>query len=174
MEEKFGKTARVLYIVFYSIIIPVCLLFFVGIGALLIATSPDLLIMGVFLIVLGVGVGGASIGWLVYFIKMPQFVITYKDGKLNFRNKVECTPVELDSYQQKGFNLDGAIFGFGKLLITVKGQSYKFRYVYNVNEVIQRLYTIKLEYTMQQEIARRNAEAAQKVESGDDTVENNG
>lgn len=157
MEEKFGKSARVLYIVSYSICIAVSLLLLVGLGAVLLVLGQ---LFGWFFIGLGIILLGASIFWLVYFIKMPPYTVIYKDGKLNFRNKVECTPDELDSYQMREFGVDGAMFGFGKLIVTINGKQYKFNYVYGGNAVVQRLYTIKVEYAVQQNIAKKNAEAA--------------
>lgn len=174
MEEKFGKSARVLYIVTYSITIPLSLLIFVGFGALLTAYQSDLLVLGVFLIALGVILAGVSIGWLVYFIKMPPYTVTYKDGILNFRNKVQCTPAELDSYEKRNLNLDGEIFGFGKLFVNINGKRYKFGYVYDVESVLQRLYTIKVEYAVQQNIANRKEETVAEVTNETETEEKNG
>ena len=160
--EQFGKSARVAYIVMYAIIIPISLLFFVGFGAFLIvlAEGSEYSYIGIILIVAGVILAGLSIFWLVYFIKMPPYTVTYKDGILNFRNKVQCTPAELDSYETKSFGVDGAMFGFGKLIVNINGKIYKFGYVRDVESVVQKLYVIKVQYSVQQNIAKRNAEAA--------------
>lgn len=171
MEEKIGKSARTLYIVTYSIIIAVSMLLMVGLGAAAVAFGEP---FGWFLVGFGVILTGISIFWLVYFIKLPPYTVTYKDGILNFRNKVECTPAELDSYQPRSLGIDGALFNFGKLIVTIKGKVYKFNYVYEVNYVVQRLYAIKVEYTVKQDIAKRNAEGVTEVNSEIETEEKNG
>lgn len=162
MEEKFGKSAKVLYIVSYAIIIAVSLLFVVGLGvAILVLADADMQFMGWSLVAFGAILAGVSIFWLVYFIRMPLYTVTYKDGKLNFRNKVECTPLELEKFEHKGnWGLDGSIFNFGRIFIYVNGKRYKFNFIYNAESVVQRLYTIKVEYIVQQNIAKQKAEAA--------------
>ncbi len=141
-----------MYIISYSICI-VLGLFMVGIGAItLVALGSDGLFIGLFLMFLGLFLLGASIYWLIYFIRLPEYSITYKDGKLNFRNKLECTPDRLQDITGGSWGIDGAIFSYGRITVTVDGKKYKFNFISNQQEVINRLYAIRNEY-----IAKNNA-----------------
>ena len=144
-EEKFAKSARTPYIILYSIIIPISI-FIIGGGALLMLAVEESRGLCAFLVVMGIFLLGGSIGWLIYFVRLPEYSITYKDGKLKFRNLVECTPLELDRYETKGLGIDGALFGFGRLFVYVNGKKYKLNHVYDTQDVTRRLYEIKVAY----------------------------
>lgn len=157
-EEKFGKAVRTLYIVTYSILI-VLSLFWSGIGALICVALKEEGLLGIFFIVLGIIMLGLSIGYLVYFIRLPEYSITYKDGKLNFRNKLECTPDRLENIESRTWGLDGAIFDYGRIIVTVDGEKYKFNFISKPQEAVNRLYAIRNEYIAAQNAAYYAAQA---------------
>lgn len=168
-EEKFGKTAKTTYLICYSIFLAVGLLFSV-LGAVVLFTGPDnsneLPVFAYFFLVFGIVLTLMSIGWLIYFITLPQYAITYKNGKLIFRNKIECTPVQLESVQAKGGGLDGALFNFGRIIYFVNGKKYKLGFIHDANAVVKKLYEIKARYEVLQNIEKKKAENAE-VQTGD-------
>ena len=175
MEEIIAKSAKSLYIVTYSIFLVFGILV-VGLGALLVAlvgeTEPA--IFGGVLIGLGAIIIIAGVAWLVYFIKMSPDAIKLKDGKLYFRNGVVCAPTEVDYCKVKGMGIDGAMFDFGKLLISVNGKEFKLNFVYKTNEVVNRLFLLKAQSTVQANIeAKQNAEREVSAEEKT-SEENNG
>jgi len=144
--EKIGATAKSVYIVTYGI----CLAF----GALLSLLGTLLfvnaftsgvrnykILLGVFVLVVGLALLVCGICWLVYFIRMPDCHIIFSDGKLTFVNS----------------GLDGAMFGFGRILVTVDGRLLKLTYVKNPQSVVQRLHGLKMEYAVKQNIAAKAA-----------------
>ena len=175
MEEIIAKSAKSLYIVTYSIFLVFGILV-VGLGALLVAlvgeTEPT--IFGGVLIGLGAIIIIAGVAWLVYFIKMSPDAIKLQDGKLYFRNGVVCAPTEVDYCKVKGMGIDGAMFDFGKLLISVNGKEFKLNFVYKTNEVVNRLFLLKAQSTVQANIeAKQNAEREVSAEEKT-SEENNG
>ncbi len=148
--EKIGATAKSVYIVTYGI----CLAF----GALLSLLGAILfvnaftsgvrnykILFGVFVLVVGLALLVCGICWLVYFIRMPDCHIIFSDGKLTFvKSGVQCSPTELESYTVKSHGLDGAMFGFGRIFVTVDGRLLKLTYVKNPQSVVQRLHGLKI------------------------------
>lgn len=156
-EEKFAKAPRTTYIIIFAVYIAAGLMALACGIVWVIADSLKpigwiFLFMGMFLPVM-------SVIWLIYFIRLPQYAITYKDGKLYFRNKLICTPAELENFSNKGGGLDGALLSFGRLFVWVHGKRYKFNYVIDVDSVVRRLFVIKAEYEVKQNIAQKTAEA---------------
>jgi len=145
-EEKIAKSVKTLYVITYSIFI-VLGIFWIILGAVFIKGNKnaveDWSFFGWFFISLGVIFIVLSVGWLVYFIKMPEYSIMYKDGKLNFRNKLICTPAELDRIEAKGGGLDGAIFSFGRIVVYSGGKKYNFRFIQDAQYVASKLYVLK-------------------------------
>ena len=185
MEEVIAKSAKTLYIVTYSIFL-VFGIIVVGLGALLVAlvgeTEPT--IFGGVLIGLGAIIIIAGVAWLVYFTKMPSesdgFVgsmilpreLVLKDGKLYFRNGIVCVPTEVDYCKVKGMGLDGAMFDFGKLLISVNGKEFKLNFVCKTTAVVNRLFMLKAQGSVQANIAsKQNAESGTPVSAEEKTSE---
>lgn len=175
-EEKFAKSVRTPYIISYSIFIPVGILLAVGgIFFYLNFAVEETQVIFLTLCFLGVFLAGASVGWLIYFIKMPEYSITYKDGKLNFRNKLVCTPAQLEKIESRGWGLDSAIFGYGRIIVYGGGRKYRFNFIYGAQEVVKKLYMIKDMYAIAQAAAYRNAQAAEPEQNTTtDTDENDG
>lgn len=162
--EKIGATAKSVYIVTYGI----CLAF----GALLSLLGAILfvnafasgirnykILFGVFVLIVGLALLVCGICWLVYFIRMPDCHIIFSDGKLTFvKSGVQCSPTELESYTVKSHGIDGAMFGFGRIFVTVNGRLLKLTYVKNPQSVVQRLHGLKMEYAVKQNIAAKAAE----------------
>jgi len=169
MEEIIATTKRSMYIICYIIFL-ILGVFFCVIGLLFAIAGGKLsesgeTAFGWFFFVFGVMLVIMSICYLIYFAKMPKNAITFKDGKLNFMNKVECLPTEVDSWQASDHGLDGALFNFGKLNVVINGKQYKFKYIDNAKNVPARLYTLKMEYAMKAEIAKKaDKEPAEKAE----------
>ena len=156
-----------MYIITYGIFLAVGLIFTVIgvislIGALAALDGKAVnytILLGVLLIVLGLIMVIGGIFWLVYFIKLPESPIILKDGKLTFiKAGVQCSPTEVENFNTKSHGLDGAIFGFGKILLTVRGQRIKIGFVNNPQAVIKRLYELKLEYSVKESIASKKTQ----------------
>lgn len=142
-EEKIAKSVKTLYIITYAILLVIGF-GWLAIGAFMLSVGDEeMLAFGYFWIVLGIFEVVASVCYLVYFIRMPEYSIIYKDGKLNFRNKLECTPDQLDYIEAKGGGLDGAIFSFGRIVVYVGGKKYNFRFIQDAQYVANRLYELK-------------------------------
>ncbi len=166
-EEKIGKYVKTMYIITYGIFFSVGLIFTVIgvislIGALAALDGKAVnytILLGVLLIVLGLIMVIGGIFWLIYFIKLPESPIILKDGKLTFiKAGVQCSPTEVENFNTKSHGLDGAIFGFGKILLTVRGQRIKIGFVNNPQAVIKRLYELKLEYSVKESIASKKTQ----------------
>ena len=169
-EERLGKSVRTIYIVTYSIAIFLAL-FMIGLGVSSILFIKGWLYFGLFWIAFGLILLGGSIAWLVYFIKLSEYSITYKDGKLYFRNKLECTPDSLENIEWRTWGIDGAIFNYGRIIVTVGGAKYKFNFISSPQEAVNRLYAIKNEYLAGMNAARL---AAQTVPEESGKEEKNG
>ena len=171
-EEVIAKSVRTMYIILYPIII-VFGAVFLAIGAFMAFNlSEDLAVFSWILCFLGIALVVASIVWLVYFCKMPKNAVTFKDGKLYFRNGTVCSPTEVDSVQAKFMSLDGEIFNFGKLFVTVRGVQFKLKYVANALAAANRIYMLKAEYSVKEHIEQnRQTDAAEENKL---TEENNG
>lgn len=148
-EEKIGKSVKTLYIITYAIMIALGVVW-IFIGVPFLRTDIEEAVMyGYFLIFLGVLFIVAGICWLIYFIMMPEYSITYKDGKLYFRKKLECTPAQLERVEAKGGGIDGAIFSFGRIVVYVGGKKYNFRFIQDAQYVANRLLQLKNGVAMQ-------------------------
>lgn len=148
-EEKIAKSVKTLYIITYAIMIAFGVVWLI-IGVPFFQSDIEEVIMfGIFIIIIGAIFVVGGICWLIYFIKMPEYSITYKDGKLNFRNKLECTPAQLDYIEAKGGGLDGAIFSFGRIVVYVGGKKYNFRFIQDAQYVANRLLQLKNGVAMQ-------------------------
>lgn len=174
MEEIIARTKRGLYIGTYIVCIFLSL-FLVAFGAVCAVVAgkevAEAAAVGWIFLALGLILLIANICWLVYFIKMPQVAISFKDGKLNFMNKVICAPTEVESWQTNEHGLDGALFNFGKLTVVINGTQYKFKFVDNAKGVPARLYSLKMEYAMKAEIAKKAEEESKpKVEQSSEEV----
>lgn len=147
MEEIIAKSVRTLYIVTYSISIALGA-FIMLMGVFMTTIVPeDIVGIAWFVCVMGGVLIGASIAWLVYFCKMPQNAVTFRDGKLYFRNGTVCLPAEVDFIEAKTMLLDGALFNFGKLLVTVRGVRFQIKFVANSHAAANRIYMLKAQYT---------------------------
>ncbi|MDE6001133.1 MAG: hypothetical protein K2G96_02285 [Clostridia bacterium] len=134
----------------------ICSLF----GAIALIAAPNKL-LGLFLafglIFLGVGIAGT-----VVLARTPKAYVTYKDGKL-FLSKggAVCSPSEVDYCRSQSYWFYGVLFDYGKLIISVGGKEYCFRYVKNVTKAANIINNLKAQYTAienaQKEIAARNA-----------------
>ena len=153
MEEVIAKSAKSLYIVTYSIFL-VFGLILTAVGALTFSfvDEQEAVIFGGVFTALGAVLFIMSVAYLIYFIKMSPDAIKLKDGKLYFRNGVVGAPSEIDYCRAKGMGLDGAMFDFGKLFISVNGKEFKLNFVYKTNEVVNRLFLLKAQSTVQANI----------------------
>lgn len=167
MQEIIAKSAKTLYIVTYSIFLGfgalIVLIFSMLVGNLGEINEPEALGFSIFFIVMGVILIIASIIWLIYFIKMPVDAVKLCDGKLYFRNGIVCSPTELDNYSYKGGGVDGAIFDFGTLIITVKGNKFKLRFVKRAAAAVNRLHMLKAEYQVKEHIAKNSQSSAEQI-----------
>ncbi len=175
MEEVIAKSAKSLYIVTYSIFL-VFGLILTAVGALTFSfvDEQEAVIFGGVFTALGAVLFIMSVAYLIYFIKMSPDAIKLKDGKLYFRNGVVGAPSEIDYCRAKGMGLDGAMFDFGKLFISVNGKEFKLNFVYKTNEVVNRLFLLKAQSTVQANIeAKQNSETEVSAEEKT-SEENNG
>ena len=171
MEEIIAKTAKKLYLIMY----PICMVagaIFTGIGAYMATADPeDMGVIGWTLFALGAVIVVMSIVYTIYFAKMPTNAITFKDDKLHFSNGTVCSPTEVNTCRAAGGGLDGAMFDFGKLFVTVNGKEFKIKFVQNVSGVVNRIYMLKAQYEVKENIARQQA-TQQPAQSQDNSQEN--
>lgn len=167
MEEVIAKTAKKLYLIFY----PIFMIFgaiFIGVGAYL-ETDEYFHPYGWILIALGIFIVICSIVYIIYFAKMPVKAITFKDDKLYFSNGTVCSPAEINHCRATGMGPDGAIFGFGKVFVTLNGKEFKLKYVQNADGAVSRIYMLIAQYQVKQNIAQQAAQ--QPVESQENNQE---
>ena len=121
--------------------------------------------IGIILLVVGLVFLGAGIGWTVVFAKKPKAYITFGEGKFHFWNGIECSPSEVDYCNSSSWGLDGAIFNYGTLTISVRNTVYKLRFVKNLSNVVARINALKSECAAieaaQRQIAEKNAKLAE-------------
>lgn len=154
MEEVIAKSVRTLYIITYSILLVMGGIF-IAAGAFFTFFDEEIIIVyGWIAIVLGIIIILGSIGYLIYFIRMPKDAVKLKDGKLYFRNGVVCTPTELTDFKSKTMGLDGSLFGFGKIIFSVNGKEYKLRFVDKADATVKRLFMLKAECSVKEHIAK--------------------
>lgn len=162
MEEVIAKTAKKLYLICYPIFIVIGA-FFIGGGAFVLTQgNDDLQVIGWMLTVLGAVMVVMSIVYIIYFAKMPANAITFRDDKLYFSNGTVCSPTEVNTCRAAGGGVDGALFDFGKLFVTVNGKEFKFKYIQHVGGAVNRLFMLKAQYEVKENIARRQAAQQQE------------
>lgn len=155
MEEVIAKTVRKIYINAYSLYILFgCLFTTMGAVMATVENSPSTTFMSLFFLILGSVILIFSVCWLIYFIKMPKVAIKLIDGNLHFCNGIVCSPLELEDFKMKSMGLDGSIFSFGKLFITVGGKQFKIKYVDKADAVVKRLFMLKAECSVKEHIAK--------------------
>lgn len=169
METVIAKSKKNLlaaYIVFLVLGVVFC-----GIGAFLTVWLADLdteIASGIIVIVCGVFLVSLGLGYVIYFARMPESFITIKEGKLHFWNGLECSPAEIDYCSSRGGGLDGAMFNYGRLIISVRHTEYKIRFVEDASGVVSKLNALKAQTMaveeIQKHIAEKNAEETTKTE----------
>ena len=155
-----------------------CYIVVLVMGAVLLLTGALFLIMGlsktqmqygVIFLVIGVLLTGIGIGWTVYFARLPKAYITFKEGKFYFWNGMVCSPAEIDYCNVRGGGIDGAIFNYGKLIISVGGKVYKLKFVEDVSNVASQITALKAQAmaveSMQQHIAERKLAEQREAEN---------
>ena len=76
--------------------------------------------------------------------KPPHIVITYEDGMLHFADGLQCAPHELERVNYRRASAKSIQYAWGTLIVYVRGQKHKYRFVASVVEVHDRLIELKL------------------------------
>lgn len=159
METVIAKSKKNLlaaYIVFLVLGVVFC-----GTGAFLTVWLSKLdteFVSGIIVIVCGVFLVGLGLGYVIYFARMPENLIIFKEGKLYFWNGIECSPAEMDYCNSRGGGLDGAMFNYGRLIISVKHTEYKIRFVEDASGVVSKLNALKAQTMAVEEIQKHISE----------------
>ncbi|MDE7306017.1 MAG: hypothetical protein K2N33_01365 [Clostridia bacterium] len=160
MEEVIAKKKSSLMVSYIFLIVFGSIFTLFGVFVLVLAPNK---ILGVGVLAFGLVVLGGGIAWTVVFARFPKAYVTYKEGKLYLsKGGVVCSPSEVDYCRSNTYGIDGAIFNYGKLIISVGHQEYKFWFVRNVSNAVKRISELKAQSlaieNAQREIAARNAE----------------
>ena len=133
IAEK-SSSAIVVYII-VAVLLAVAatlLIILIALGELTVYNVVELILLSLCIIY--------SIVQIVRVAKTPRTIITYENGVLKFADGLQCSPRELERVNYRRAVTRRAIFyTWGILIITVKGQTHKYRYVANVEEVHDRL-----------------------------------
>lgn len=172
METVIAKPKKSLIASYIILIVFGAIFAIIGVAALIFSDEPAI---GAFLLSIGLLVMGAGIGWTVYFARLPKNYITFSEGKLRFYNGLECSPAEIDYCTASTWGLDGAIFNYGKLTMSVRSQELKFKFVVDVNAVSIKLNALKTECAavesmkkyIDEKKAAETAETAVAADGGD-------
>ncbi len=159
MEEIIAKKKSSLMASYIILIVFGSIFTIFGVSALIFASNKAL---GGVLLAFGLIVLGAGLAWTIVFARFPKAYVTFKDGKLYLsKGGVVCSPSEVDYCHSTSYWLDGAIFNYGKLIVSVGHQEYKFWFVQNVSKAVSVINNLKAQYiaieSAQREIAERNA-----------------
>lgn len=173
METEIAKTRRSMMAAYIVILVFGALIMICGLAMLIF--SPDRFVAVVFLPI-GALLLGMGIGFTVYFARLPKVCITMKDGKLRLHNGLEFSPSEIDYCTSSTWGLDGLMYNYGTLIVSVRHQEYKFRFVIDVNAVVTKLNALKAQSTAIEEVQKQIAErkAAEKAAEIPQNEENQG
>ncbi len=158
METVIAKTKKS-YLVCYIVIL-VCGVIMLLIGGLylMLDLASDEFQFGVIFICIGVVFLGIGIFGTVWMARLPKNYITFKDGKFYFWKGLVCSPSEVDYCNCKGNGVDGAMFNFGRLIVSVGGTVYKMNFVEDANNVCAKINALKAQTMAVEEIQKHIAD----------------
>lgn len=155
MEEVVAKKNSGIMASYIVLIVLGSIISVFGIAALFLSTNKFL---GGWMFGVGVVLLAGGITWTAILASLPKKYIVFADGKLRFSNGLECSPEEMDYCTSSKYGLDGAIFNWGTLTVSVRHTEYKFKFVGNVTKAADRLNMIKAVDAAQKQIAKRKEE----------------
>ncbi|MDE6597440.1 MAG: hypothetical protein K2K60_02240 [Clostridia bacterium] len=166
MEQVIAKKKSSLMASYIVLIVLGAIISIFGVSALILAPNKYL---GAGLLAFGLIVLGAGLAWTIVFARFPKAYVTFKEGKLYLsKGGVVCSPSEVDYCRSSSYGLDGAIFNYGKLIVSVGHQEYKFWFVQNVSKAVSIINDLKAQATAienaQKEIAARKATESTETE----------
>ena len=165
METVIAKTKKS-FMALYIVVI-VCGAIIVLGGAVVTFFAPsEAKLSGIYFFVLGALLLGLGIGYTVYFARLPKNCITMKDGKMKLHNGLEFSPEEID-YCTGSTWLNWALYDYGPLVISVRGQEYKYKFVAQVEAVANNVKALKAQFTAIAEVQKHIAEkkSAEEVQA---------
>ncbi len=136
MEEIVAKKANLLpgYIV---VAILSAVLIAGGIAVGLVAGEPGAIVIGV---AVGAILAVTAVVQILKFIKMPQALITYSDGKFHFPDGSSCLPEEISHILLKlTRGRYGSVASTGGMVLTVNGRKIELKYISKVKEAEKRI-----------------------------------
>lgn len=80
----------------------------------------------------------------VNYLRTPSTIIVYKDKKLMIKGK-EYTPTQITNVNYKCAHSRHHFYRWGKLMLTIGGESYSYNFVAEVEEVHNRLIALMKE-----------------------------
>ena len=156
METVLAKTKKSFMAAYIIVIVCGAILFICGLAFVLFAPL-EMKFSGLYFLVLGGVFLGLGIGFTVYFAKLPKNCITFKDGIMRLHNGLEFTPAEID-YCTGSTWLNWGLYDYGPLVISVRGQEYKYKFVANVESVAANIKALKTQATAIAEVQKHIAE----------------
>ena len=167
METVLAKTKKSFMAAYIVILVCGAIMFLGGIAFLLFAPI-GYKGSGLYFFVAGGIFLGLGIGYTVYFAKLPKNCITFKDGKMKLHNGLEFSPAEID-YCTGSTWLNWALYDYGPLVISVRGQEYKYKFVAQVESVAANIKALKTQFTAIEEVQKHIAEkkAAEVVQAAE-------
>ncbi|MDE7167338.1 MAG: hypothetical protein K2O28_00650 [Clostridia bacterium] len=167
METVLAKTKKSFMAAYIIVIVCGAIMFLCGLAFVLF--SPlEVKFSGLYFFVAGALFLGLGIGYTVYFAKLPKNCITFKDGKMKLHNGLEFSPAEID-YCTGSTWLNWALYDYGPLVISVRGQEYKYKFVAQVESVAANIKALKTQFTAIEEVQKHIAEkkAAEEAQAAE-------
>ena len=156
METVIAKTKKSFMAAYIVAIVCGAIVFLCGAVFMIFAPATEKF-MAIYFFVMGALLLGLGIGYTVYFAKLPKNCITFKDGKMKLHNGLEFTPEEID-YCTGSTWLNWSLYDYGPLVISVRGQEYKYKFVAQVEAVANNIKALKAQATAIAEVQKAIAE----------------
>ena len=163
---KSKKTMVVLYIIL--LVLGVFLLLFSA-SDLIFPEYKTTKQYAVIFLIIGALFFGVGLGWTIYFARLPKVYITFSEGKMRLYNGLEFSPAEVDSCTSTHWGLDGAMYNYGKLTLSVINTVYKLKFVDNVTSVANNINALKAQFTAIEEVQKhiKEKQAAENAPATD-------
>ncbi|MDE6667422.1 MAG: hypothetical protein K2K38_03625 [Clostridia bacterium] len=158
METVIAKTKKGLLAAYIIILVCGAIIFLSGMAFILFAPLEEKF-AGAYFLVLGGVFLGLGIGYTVYFARLPKNCITFKEGKMRLHTGFEFSPAEIDYCTGSTLWFDwGGFYRYGTLIISVKHQEYKYKFVADVEATASNIKALQAQFTAIAEVQRHIAE----------------
>jgi len=168
METVIARTKKSIMGAYIFVLVLGAILVVFGLASLLFASDKFMcewfVSLGSVFLVLG-------IVFTVYFARLPKVCITFKEGKMRLHNGLEFSPAEIDYCTGSTLWFDWGLYNYGTIIISVKHQEYKYRFVVAVNSVVANINVLKTQFTALEEVQKHIAEK-NAAENAAETAQN--